>query len=138
MLWALVFFHANLTKMPRFRCEKKREKARLDEARVLVALEDFDQGNFKSLAACARQYRLNPRQLQRRRQNGGSRRDNGGHNKRLTEAENLALLAWANFLRERGHRSRSCSSRRFDPPPPANPFLDGNKEAMGPTVAFGP
>ncbi|KAL8366626.1 hypothetical protein RB595_010475 [Gaeumannomyces hyphopodioides] len=82
---------------------KKREKARLDEARVLAALNAFDQGNFKSLAACARQYGLTPRQLQRCRRGGGSRLSNGGHNKKLTEAEDLALLAWGNWRQSIGN-----------------------------------
>ncbi|KAL8330733.1 hypothetical protein RB593_001619 [Gaeumannomyces tritici] len=94
--------------MPRIRCEKKREKARLNEARVLAALEAFDQGNFKTLAACARQYGLNPRLLQRRRQSGGAGKGgsllgNGGHNKKLTEAEDLALLAWGNWRQSIGN-----------------------------------
>ena len=58
--------------MTRRKGEKEREKAQIAEARVLAALEDFDRGNFKSLAACARQYGLTPRQLQRRRRGGGS------------------------------------------------------------------
>lgn len=83
--------------MARLRSGKEREQAQIAEARVLAALEDFDQGTFKTLAACARRYGLNPRQLQRRRRGGGSRLGNGGQNKRLTEAEDLALFAWVNW-----------------------------------------
>ncbi|KAL8318525.1 hypothetical protein RB597_005688 [Gaeumannomyces tritici] len=89
--------------MTRIRSEKKREEARVAEAHVLAALEDFDRGNFKSLAACARRHGLTPRQLQRRRRGGSSTLQNGGHNKRITEAENLALLAWANWRQSIGN-----------------------------------
>ncbi|KAL8332644.1 hypothetical protein RB593_002752 [Gaeumannomyces tritici] len=83
--------------MARRPSESERSKARVAEARLLAAVEDVKSGRFRSAARAAKHYGVNERTLQRRLKGVGSRLDNGGHNKLLTEAEDLALLAWVNW-----------------------------------------
>ncbi|KAL8303038.1 hypothetical protein RB600_006766 [Gaeumannomyces tritici] len=83
--------------MARESIENQRGRAQAAEARISAALEDLEAGVFRSAARAAKHYGISVRTLQRRRKGVGSRLSNGGHNKLLDEAENLALLAWVNW-----------------------------------------
>ncbi|KAL8377084.1 hypothetical protein RB595_007971 [Gaeumannomyces hyphopodioides] len=88
--------------MPKQSIQSKQMEAQVDEARILAALADIDAGRFKTAARAARHYGIKARTLQRRRKGARSLSSNGGHNKALNEAEELALLAWVNWRQSIG------------------------------------
>ena len=64
------------------------------EEQVDKVLDAFSNSKYTSLAATARAFNLNPRQVQRRHKGGDSRSTRPPTNRRLTAGQELVLCAY--------------------------------------------
>jgi hypothetical protein len=72
------------------------------EGRILLALQAFRQGQFKTLRAAARSYNISHTTLTRRHQGTPSRSDTASPNRKLTLTEETALVKWILDMDTRG------------------------------------